>query len=125
MNAEISEAFAIASTTIKIKNTFVGGEDWYGVRHLLPPEKWRKRRKMFSAYDVFAEDECGNEFLLDGKHRVFFWEHETNNLKQISDSILNFLSGLSPTPEVNLKPGQVKHAWINPEFKAKLDQAKE
>jgi hypothetical protein len=121
MDVKISEAFATASATIKIKNTFVVGDDWYGVRHLLPPEKWRKRRKIFSVYDVFAEDECGNEFLLDGKRRVFFWDHETNNLKHISDSVLNFLSTLSPTPEVNLKPGQAKHAWIDPEFKAKLD----
>ena len=97
----------------------------YAVRNLLPADKWRKRNSgLLNSYIVFGEDECGNEFLVDGKDRVHFWDHETDVFTQICGSILVFLESLTEAPEVVLKPGQVKSVWIDPAFKAKLDKQK-
>ena len=50
---------------------------------------------------------------------VFFWDHELpDNLIRLSDSFLSFLESLEPFDirAIKLKPGQVKKAWIDPDF---------
>jgi hypothetical protein len=53
---------------------------------------------------------------------VFFWNHERvqqrDDLILIAKSLELFLNLLRPidASEINLVPGQVKKAWINPEF---------
>src|SRR6266436_1099280 len=116
MNGDLQETITRAKATLAEKNTFVLGEQWYGVRRLLDVANWGRRRKGLRAYDVFAEDDCGNEYLRGHKGGIFFWDHETGDLLQIADSLTAFLAGLVPQPKVELQPGQVKKAWINPAF---------
>jgi hypothetical protein len=50
---------------------------------------------------------------------VFFWDHELpDNLIRLSDSFFSFLESLDPfdIKTIKLKPGQVKKAWIDPDF---------
>ena len=66
-----------------------------------------------------AWDGCGNYFILDiTTGEVLFWDHETADLTGIADSFEGFLSALRPfnDDEVELRPGQVKSAWVDPAF---------
>lgn len=116
MNEEFQQAIASARARLHQNQTLVLGEDWYGVKNLLDVGTWRTRRKGFRAYDVFGEDDCGNEYLRAHDGRVFFWDHETGNTQQVAESLPAFLSALRPQPEIKLKPGQVKKVWIDPAF---------
>ena len=116
MNGDLQEAVARAKAILDQNNTFVLGEDWYRVRDLFDVADWRKRRQGLSAYDVFAEDDCGNEFLRACSGAVCFWDHETDDVRQIADSDAAFLTGLAAQPKVELQPGKVKKVWIDPAF---------
>jgi len=79
-----------------------------------------------------GEASCGNAVCLslrpDTYGQIFFWDHELeadegqeatfSNLFLISNSFTGFLSDLEKFDinQVQLKPGQVKSAWIDPEF---------
>jgi len=116
MNGDLQEAVTRARAALDLKNTLVLGEEWYGVRELFDVSNWRRRRKGLRGYDVFAEDDCGNEFLRDQSGAVYFWDHETSDVCQIAESLAAFLAALVPHPKVELLPGQVKEAWIDPAF---------
>jgi len=63
--------------------------------------------------------EGGNYLILMGDGSVFFWDHEEPEpLLRISDTFENFLEQLEPfdISKVELNPGDVKVAWIDPEF---------
>jgi len=50
---------------------------------------------------------------------VFFWDHESpESIVRLADNFLSFLELLEPfdVRSVKLKPGQVKKAWIDPDF---------
>jgi hypothetical protein len=68
----------------------------------------------------FAEDGCGNFFTQTKGGAICFWDHETDELKIIADSWAAFTSGCAEPKNVELKPGQVKSAWINPDFAKKF-----
>jgi hypothetical protein len=77
-------------------------------------------------------DSCGNCICLslhsDTFGQVFFWDHELeadegepatfSNLFRIGNSFTEFFENLKQfdVSQVKLKPGQVKKAWINPDF---------
>lgn len=97
-----------------IGKTFIDkNDDWYGsIRELSEP--------LPTDVDVgnavpFAEDECGNLFVLKNS-KAFFWDHETNELLELASSLNDFIAGCVDTPEVKLDSRQVISAWINPEF---------
>ena len=51
---------------------------------------------------------------------VFYWDHEIESGdKQLSASFDDFLQKLSPfdIDSIQLKPGQVKSVWVDPDFK--------
>lgn len=91
------------------------------MRTLLDVPVWRARRRDLHTYDVFGEDDCGNEYLMAHEGSVFFSDHETGDTRRVAESLPAFLSALGPAPEIKLKPGQVKKAWIDPAF---LEQQK-
>ena len=64
--------------------------------------------KVLSALEVLAEDGCGNYFVLLDEAEV------------LSNSIDDFVSRCSALEEVELEPGQVESAWIDPEFAKKF-----
>jgi len=65
--------------------------------------------------------EGGNYVLINqaAGGGVFFWDHERpDNLIRLTDSFFAFLELLQPfdVNTIKLKPGQVKKAWIDPDF---------
>ncbi len=121
MHEELQQAITSARARLRQNQTLVLGEDWYSVRTLLDVPAWRTRNVGSHTYHVFGEDDCGNEYLRAHDGRVFFWDHETGDTRQVAESLPAFLSALGPQPEVKLKPGQVKKVWIDPAF---LEQQK-
>jgi len=92
-----------------------GGEE-YGVIRALQGNLPIDLNKLL---EPFAEDSCGNYFVLRAGF-VYFWDHETGDTTFLAASIDQFIEALvAPTP-VKLREGQVKSAWINPEFAKKL-----
>jgi len=65
---------------------------------------------------VLAEDVGGNLFGTRQDGSVWFWDHETDDLQTLADSIPEFVIHCGPASEVTLKPGQVKSVWIDPKF---------
>jgi hypothetical protein len=65
---------------------------------------------------VIGEDSCGNQFLYSPDGCVLFWDHETDDETFLAKTINEFLGSLSPPAPVELQPGQVISAWINPAF---------
>jgi len=68
----------------------------------------------------FAEDDGGNLFteLPDGN--ICFWDHETDDLTVIASTWDDFAKSCIPPKPVELKPGQVKSVWVDPEFAKKM-----
>jgi hypothetical protein len=116
MHEDLEQAITSARAGLRQNNTLVLGEQWYGVRSLLDTAAWRTRRKGLRAYDVFGEDDCGNEYLRAYNGKVYFWDHETGDIRQIAESLPAFLTALGPQPEIKRRPGQVKKVWIDPAF---------
>jgi hypothetical protein len=121
MTPQISEAIENAKRTLKVRDSIFANGCWYGIRQLFVENEWREKPIDQHSYYVFAEDDCGNEYLTDDTGRVYFWDHETDALIPLSESLVVFLSSLVPSPEVNLKSGQVKRVWVDPSFKPKFD----
>ena len=121
MREEFQQAITNARASLRQNQTLVLGEDWFRVRTLLDVRTWRIRRKGSETYDVFGEDDCGNEYVTAHDGRVFFWEHETGDTRQVAESLPAVLNALGPQPEIKLKPGQLKKVWVDPAF---LEQQK-
>ena len=121
MHTQITDAIEKAKLTLKESDSFCVDGHWYGIRRLFAMSDWQERKFGERVFSMFAEDSCGNEFLADDARAVFFWDHETDDIIPLSDSLLTFLSSLVRFPEVHLKPGQVKRVWGDPNFKPTFD----
>lgn len=69
----------------------------------------------------FAWAEGGNYVLIDQSAggAIFFWDHERpDDLINLADDLHAFLELLEPfdASAIKLQPGQVKKAWIDPDF---------
>ena len=69
--------------------------------------------------------EGGNYVFVDEAMNgaVFFWDHEIpEEPTKLADNFQAFLDGLQPfdVKSIELKPGQVKRVWVDPEFLKKL-----
>jgi hypothetical protein len=73
-----------------------------------------------TSYDILAEDSCGNYFTTTEDGAVCFWDHETDDLVHLASSLSEFAAHCVAQPPVELNPGQVKSAWINPAFAKSL-----
>lgn len=68
----------------------------------------------------FGEDDSGNFVCIGADdHRVYFWDHEVDDNKVISETFDEFLARLEPfdISSIQLKPGQAKRVWANSGFK--------
>lgn len=77
------------------------------------------------AYPV-ALSSGGNYVLLDQGQggAIFFWDHEIEGgIYKVAESFETFLDMLEPFDVSTIKPapGQVKSAWIDPDFLKQLD----
>lgn len=102
-----------------------------GVNQFIPMNEIRKERdyldNLAPVEIPIAWAEGGNYVCLNmsGKGSIFFWDHEEPDTKhRLADNFAEFFEMLSPfdPEEVTLKPGQVKKAWIDPDFLKSLDQ---
>jgi hypothetical protein len=87
---------------------------------------------------AIGDAEGGNRICLSLRKadygHVFFWDHELESdrdpsaaLAALAPSFDVFLASLRrlDAERIQLRPGQVKRAWINPEFLNKVNQEKE
>jgi hypothetical protein len=111
-------------------NTFkIGDKNGSGVRQFIPIIEIEKERSYIEnissmAYPI-ATDDSGNFILIDESRggAVYFWDHEMPlEMIQLASNFSEFLDSLAPFDinTVQLKPGQVKRVWIDPEFLKKL-----
>jgi hypothetical protein len=73
----------------------------------------------FDAFPI-AEVPSGNfVYLRKNSFDVFFWDHEIEKEKKLASSFTEFLEGLRVFDDnsIQLKPGQVKSVWVDPDFK--------
>jgi len=71
----------------------------------------------------FAEDGCGNyTYISPMTGAVHYWDHEVEGDEKVALDVPDFLSRLVEfdLASLQLRPGQVKHAWIDPDFLASL-----
>jgi hypothetical protein len=66
--------------------------------------------------DVLGEDSCGNCFAAAKNGAVQFWDHETDHVVRLADSVTEFVAHCAEPPPVELDPKQVKAVWMDPEF---------
>ncbi|UYY77158.1 SMI1/KNR4 family protein [Sphingomonas sp. R1] len=70
---------------------------------------------------AFAEDDCGNYFYIAPSNgAVYFWDHELEGVdERMAEDASDFMAKLSPfdASTLQLRPGQVRSAWIDPSFK--------
>lgn len=90
----------------------------------IPRERARLDHLPRQAYPI-AWAEGGNYVVIDESRggAVVFWDHETPKLPTVlADSFDAFLNLLEPfdVSTIQLKSGQVKKVWVDPEFLKKL-----
>jgi streptogramin lyase len=68
------------------------------------------------AFDLVAADPSGNCFTVTQDGAVWFWDHETDDLGKVSNSVAEFVAHCVVPSPVELKPGQVKSVWMDPAF---------
>jgi hypothetical protein len=125
------KSFVLANDGAKTEtNTFkIAENNDSGVNQFIPVGEILKERSHVEnlsrkAYPV-AWAEGGNYIFLDeaADGAVFFWDHELpESPTLLASSFSAFLDLLEPfdTKKVELKPGQVKRVWIDPEFAKRL-----
>lgn len=96
-----------------------------GVTEFIPIENVILEREYIDdigpqAYPI-ASSEGGNYVLLDQGQggAIFFWDHEVEGgIWKLADSFDEFLDMIEPFDASAIKPapGQVKSAWIDPDF---------
>jgi hypothetical protein len=71
-------------------------------------------------FPILAEDGCGNYFTVTEDGAVRFWDHETDDLVRLANSVSDFATQCVDPPPVELDPNQVKSVWIDPAFAKSL-----
>lgn len=108
------------SNTVKISNN-----NAVNVNRFIPVEEIMKERAYIEnippkAYPI-AWATGGNYIFIDEQKdgAVFFWDHEEpEKIAKLASDFSAFLEVLEPfnVNSIELKPGQVKKVWIDPEF---------
>jgi SMI1-KNR4 cell-wall len=103
-----------------------GIEHMGSVSEFIPIENIIREREYLDgigphAYPV-ASSESGNYVFLDQDQggAIFFWDHEIQGeISKITNNFNEFLDMIQPfdTSSVEIAPGQVTSAWIDPNFK--------
>lgn len=66
--------------------------------------------------DVFAEDDCGNAFLVSPSGAIEFWDHETDEKTELAPNWNAFSKHCHEPEPVELDESQVESVWIDPDF---------
>ena len=95
-----------------------------GVNRFIPTRQFLSEREKIDdlsprAFPI-AWAEGGNYVIIDVEdgESVYFWDHETAELTKLSDAFSGFLNLLQPfnVDDIELKPGQVKSVWVDPDL---------
>ena len=122
MSTSLQLAIEKAIAELGKRNIFKKGEEEFEVRRLFQVQAWQPHTEPCrqAGSVVIGEDSCGNFFLHAPDGSISFWDHETDGETLLAANVESFCASLTePTPVV-LKPGQVKSAWIDPNFLAEL-----
>lgn len=121
---EYIEFLAVHDGASPFPNVLEGTNDMVGVNSFIPAseivDKSHSIDGLSSRLLPFAEDGSGNFVCIGvGDHKVYFWDHEIEGDSVVADSFSKFLERLEPfdLSAIQLKPGQVKSVWVNPNFK--------
>jgi hypothetical protein len=106
-------------------NSFVTSDNEVGVSRFIPVAEAVDLAREIDGFPpqviILAEDDCGNYFYVEPETgAVCFWDHEVDGAdEQVAEDVSAFVAKLTPfDPErVELAPGQVRSAWVNPSFK--------
>ena len=98
--------------------------DMVGVNRFIPAKEILRERQgieNIGAHAIPIAWASGGNFVLlnmDAGGEVEFWDHETAEITTLANSFDSFLSALRPfsVDDIELKPGQVKSAWVDPDF---------
>lgn len=111
-------------------NTFpIGDDNEAGVNRFIPVHEMLRERdgveNLSARAFPIAWASGGNFVVLDmeADGQIAFWDHEMAEVATLANSFDSFLAALTPfnVDDVELKPGQVKNAWIDPDFLQSLD----
>lgn len=100
------------------RRVFKGRDAEFEVHELLDFVSWRPAERTCDVADamVFASDPCGNSFLYLTDGTAAFWDHETNEVTVLCDTLEEFCLSLVEPDSTELAPDQVISAWIDPSF---------
>jgi hypothetical protein len=95
-----------------------------GISRFIPVKEITKKMLVIENLPVgsipIALAECGDYIVLskEGEWVVYFWNHEVATFSKIADSFHSFLEKIIPfdIKSVELRPEDVKRAWIDPDF---------
>jgi hypothetical protein len=93
-------------------------EEFGAIRVLSTPGKFTTLEG--KSFDTLAEDDCGNCFTITDNGSVRFWEHETDELVHLADSLEEFVFHCTNPPKIEFDRSKVKSAWIDPAFAKSL-----
>jgi len=103
----------------KVFKSSITGEE-YGVFRLVSAN-----RPSAYSYIKFGKpvlsDGYGNFVTVSRKGEILFWDHETDEVVTIATSWNEFRGGCTEPEEVELRPGQLISAWIDPEFAKEMN----
>jgi len=103
----------------------IGNSNESGVNRFIPiseiPKEISRVENLPNAVLPVAWAEGGNYVLIDQSQNgaIFFWDHELpDDTARLADNFRSFLDLLEPfdVSTIKLKPGQVRKAWIDPDF---------
>lgn len=89
-------------------------EEEYGT--IRPCEVGTDHPAAIDGAEVFADDDCGNVFLLLPNGVVVFWDHETDETTELARDWNAFSQGCKQSGPVELDESDVLEVWIDPEF---------
>lgn len=120
MRVSIHQAIERAIAALPNRSALKAGSDEFSVRTLFPVQSWRPHTApgRHAGSLILGEDGCGNFFLYAPDGSVSFWDHETDEETVLTASVEEFCDSLGDPAPIILCPGQVKSAWIDPDFLA-------
>ena len=64
----------------------------------------------------FASDSSGNLFTQLSDTKIYFWDHEIDEIVLIANSFDELYAGAVKPTSIEFQNGQVKSVWIDPKF---------
>ena len=104
-------------------------EDVYELREVYEFSAWKiktnellKLEWIFEPDElVFAEDSCGNYFIIRNYSSIYFLDHETDKRIFLSENVDDFKRIIQKPKKEDLPEHKVISTWIDPDFKAQFD----